>query len=465
MEFSICIIDDEDVIRDGISLALESEYTVYACAAAEEGIQHIKNNPCDLVLLDVGLPGMNGLDALKEIKRLEPALPVVMVTAVEEIDTVISAMKSGAYDYILKPIHMDTIRVTIRNALESIRLRREVRHLQEEFLSENLPCFIGESESIQDIMVFIKKVAESPDTPVLIQGETGTGKELLAGAIHYRSPNFRGPMVSLNCASIQKDLIESELFGYEKGAFTGADEKGKKGLIEEAENGTLFLDEIGDLSPAAQAKLLRFLEEKEFYRVGGTSVRKVQTRLVSATNRDLDRMVQDGLFRKDLYFRLSVVKVAIPSLRERKEDIIPLARYFLVEFAEKFKKDITGLSPEAERILTEYEWTGNIRELRNMIERAVLLCTEKKIGPESLDLGGAGGSAPGFGNSDESPGFGKIPEKGLDFTVLQHEFEKHYLEEALNMAHGNEAKAARLLNLNHHTYRYRLKKYTSPTDS
>jgi DNA-binding NtrC family response regulator len=363
-------------------------------------------------------------------------------------------MKAGAYDYVVKPIHMDSIRVTIRNALESMRLTREVQQLQETFLRENLPCLVGESKVIQDIMSFVEKIADSPDTPVLIQGETGTGKELLAGAIHYRSPNFRGPLVTLNCASLQKDLIESELFGYEKGAFTGASEQGKKGLIEQAENGTLFLDEIGDLSPEAQSKLLRFLENSEFYRVGGTSPQKVAARIVSATNRDLSVMVEEGAFRKDLYFRLSVVRLDLPSLSERKEDILPLAEYFLVEFSRKFGKKTGEISPEARKALLEHDWTGNIRELRNVIERAVLLCGGEILGTDCLGL-----NSPAGPGTREDTGFTPLTEDGVDFPSLQKEFEAHYLTEALRMTGGNEAKAARLLNMNHHTYRYRLKKY------
>ena len=270
IQYSIYIVDDEETIREGVSMALEADYKIEAFSTAETAIDAIKANLPDLILLDIGLPGMDGIDALRKIKDLHPDVLIIMITAYEDINSVISAMKLGAYDYVLKPLHMESLEMTIRNSLETIRLRKEVQLLQERYLRENLPCFIGESNAIQDMMEFIGTVAKSPDTPILIIGETGTGKELLASAIHYRSPKFKGPFMTVNCAAIPKDLVESELFGYEKGAFSGAMASGKKGLTEEAANGTLFLDEVGDLSLEAQAKLLRFLETGEFYRVGGT---------------------------------------------------------------------------------------------------------------------------------------------------------------------------------------------------
>lgn len=260
MRFSLVLIDDEESIREGICLALDSEYEIRAFGTAEEALDIIVADPPDLILLDIGLPGMNGIDALRRIKKLHPEIPVIMITAYEDIQTVISAMKLGAYDYVVKPILMEGLEITIRNALESIRLRKEVQVLQEKYLQDNLPLFVAESDEIRDIMDLIALVAKSPDTPILILGETGTGKELIASAIHFRSPHFNGPFIAVNCAAIPKDLIESELFGYEKGAFTGASPAGKKGLIEDAAGGTLFLDEVGDLRREAQAKLLRFLE-------------------------------------------------------------------------------------------------------------------------------------------------------------------------------------------------------------
>jgi two-component system response regulator AtoC len=386
---------------------------------------------------------------------------VIMMTASDDIQTVISSMKLGAYDYVVKPIHMDALEVTIQNALEAIKLRKEVETLQEKYLKENLPCFIGESNVIQDVMEFVGMVAKSPDTPILIVGETGTGKELVASAIHYRSPNFKGPFITVNCAAIPKDLIESELFGYERGAFTGARSSGKTGLIEEATNGTLFLDEVGDLNLESQSKLLRFLEEGEFYRIGGTKKLKIKTRVVSATNRDIDKMVSEGLFRKDLYFRLGVIKVEIPSLNDRREDIVPMARHFLVEFSRKIGKSFTSLSPVAEDALKNFDWQGNIRELKNVIERGVLISNGPELMLQDLGVYRAGKDEVQKDEKSELQ-FPPLSAAGVDLLYLQNSLEKYYIEEALKMAKGNETKAAKFLNINHHTFRYRKRKLQIP---
>ena len=454
---SIFIVDDEETIREGLTLGLQEEYHVEAFPTAEKAIAAMGKNFPDLVLLDIGLPGMNGVAALERIKALNPDTLVIMITAYEDIKTVVSTMKLGAYDYVVKPIHLDGLELTIRNALETIRLRKDVQALQETYLRENLPYFIGESNAIQDVMEFIGMVAKSPDTPILILGETGTGKELIASAIHYRSPNFRGPLTTVNCAAIPRDLIESELFGYEKGAFTGAHSSGKEGLIKEAEGGTLFLDEVGDLSLEAQAKLLRFLEEGEFYRVGGTKMLRIQTRVVSATNKNLDLMIGQGLFRKDLYFRLGVIKVQIPSLNERPDDIIPLAKHFLHEFSKKFGRAFTGITPEAQDALKSYRWTGNVRELRNLIERGALTGQGPELTPRDLGIEEIRDSEASE-QKKAHMGFPPLPPTGIDISSVQQSLERFYIKEALKIARGNESKAARLLNLNHHTFRYRRKR-------
>ena len=457
-EFNVCVIDDDEHIREGIATALEAVYDVSAYPTAEEALKAIKKKSPDLVLLDIGLPGMNGVDALQEIKKGDPEIPVIMITAYEDIDTVISTMKLGANDYIIKPIHMDALEKAIENVLETVRLRKEVQLLQERFLKENTPCFIAESNAIQDVMEFMTKVAKSPDTPILIVGETGTGKELIARAIHFHSPNFKGPFVTVNCAAIPRDLIESELFGYEKGAFTGARASGKRGLIEEAASGTLFLDEVGDLSLESQAKLLRFLEVGEFYRIGGTKKLFVQTRVVSATNKDIDAMIEKGQFRNDLFFRLGVIKVQVPSLNERPGDIIPLAKHFLVEFSRKFGKKFTAISSEAETVLKQYDWIGNVRELKNIIERGVLVGDGPELSLQDLGLIDDKGHGKIALQKGQGPSFAPLSSEGINLTVAQETMERFYIQSALQLAEGNESKAARLLHMNHHTFRYRRKK-------
>jgi len=456
--FSIFVVDDEETVRQGVAAALESDgFLVSSFATGESALDAVGDSPPDLVLLDIGLPGMDGLDVLRRIRDHFPEMLVVMITGYEEVDTVVAAMKLGAYDYVVKPLHMDTLEVTIRNALGTIRLRKEVQDLQEKYLRENLPCIIGKSSAIQDVMEFIGAVAKSPDTPVLLMGETGTGKELIAQAIHYRSPNFKGPFMAVNCAGIPKDLTESELFGYEKGAFSGARASGKKGLLEEAANGTLFLDEVGDLGLEAQAKLLRFLEAGEYYRVGGTKKLHLQARLVSATNKDLDTLMEENQFRKDLYFRLATIRVHVPSLNERREDILPLARFFLVAFSNKFGKKFTGFSQEAERALYAHNFTGHVRELRNLMERAALTGRGPELGLRDLGFDSREIKEDGKHGRDAFY-FPPLSQEGLNLVAAQESMERYYMEEALKIAGNNESKAARLLNMNHHTFRYRRKK-------
>ncbi len=455
--YSIFIVDDEVIAREGITLALKKEYQVKAFASAEAVIDALEKDSPDLVLLDIGLPGMTGVEALKLIKKKHPEIIVIMITAYEDIETVINAMKIGAYDYVVKPLKMDSLIANVRVALETISMRKEIQMLHEKYLKENLPCFIGESDAISDIMEIVKRIAESPDTSILIVGETGTGKELIAKAIHYRSPHFKGPIVSVNCAAIPKELIESELFGYEKGAFSGADASGKMGLVEKAADGTLFLDEVGDLSMAAQAKLLRFLEEGEFYRIGGTEKHEVRPRIVSATNRDLPGMIKDGKFREDLYYRLAVVKIEIPSLNQRPDDIIPIAQNFLVEFGQKFGKPFTGISPDAESALKDFRWTGNVRELKNIIERAVLMSEGPVLNKENLELRNIHTNKP-VRQPENIPYLPGLSASGIDFSSTLESVEKYYFDAALKLADNNESRAASLLGLTRDKFRYRRKK-------
>ena len=451
---TVFLVDDDDFIRDAAKFDLGREYNIKTFSSAEPALTALDREQPDLVLLDIGLPGMTGLEALTEIRRRRPGILVIMITAVEDVSTVVSAMKQGAYDYVVKPFQMEALKVRLANALSNVRLRKEVQLVHEIYLKEHLPCFIGQSDVILDVMELVSKVSASPDTPVLIYGETGTGKELIASAIHYKSPNYRGPFISLNCSAIPADLLESELFGYEKGAFSGANAAGKKGLVEQAENGTLFLDEIGDMSLEAQAKLLRFMEEGEYYRVGGAKKLKTKTRIVSATNRNLEKMVEQDLFRRDFYHRLAVIKIEVPSLNERPDDIMPIARHFLQEFSAKFKRDFQSISAEAEKALKNYLWKGNVRELKNVIERAVLLGQGPGLTVEDLRLMDAGTEQSAAGQT----GLPSFSPDGFDLNSVLEEIEKSYIRQALTRAGGNASRAARLLNMGYYTFRRRREK-------
>jgi DNA-binding NtrC family response regulator len=455
--FSLFIVDDEEIARAGIALALKKTYNVYGYGTAEDAIADLRDKQPDLILLDIGLPGMSGIEALQIIKTDFPDTLVIMITAYEDVQTVVAAMKLGAYDYIVKPLDMNGLIITVRNALETIALKKEIQLLQQKYVKQNLPVIVGESKPIQEIMQIVGMVAQSADTPVLITGETGSGKELIAQTIHYKSPNFKGPLITVNCAAIPKELIESELFGYEKGAFSGA-HAAKAGLVEEAADGTLFLDEVGDLSAEAQAKLLRFLESGEYFRVGGTRRLQVQTRIISATNRDLIMMAQEGTFRMDLYYRLAVLKIEVPSLNQRRGDILPIAKFFLEKFTKKFGKSYTGLSPEAIGALERFNWTGNVRELRNMIERAVLMGSGTLLNLSQLGLEANAPppqACPTVSDDAELP---PLSPRGIDLPAIIQSIEKKYFQRALELAGGNTSKAAKLLNFSRDKFRYRLNK-------
>ncbi len=462
IRYAISIVDDEETIRDGLEMILSDKYDIVGFADAESFLSGLEKNTPDLVLMDIGLPVMSGIEALDIIKKKIPDLPVIMITAFEDINMVIQTMKTGAFDFILKPMNPDILELTIKKAVSSIALRKEVQILQEKYLKDNQPCFIGESKNIEDVMDFINMVAKSSDTPIMIIGETGTGKELVAKAIHARSPVFQGAFVAVNCSAFPDELLESELFGYEEGAFSGANKQGKKGLIEEADGGTLFLDEVADLSLAGQAKLLRFLESGEFYKVGGTTKYTVSTRVVSATNKDLEKLIKLERFRKDLFFRLCVVKAEIPSLNERRDDILLLAKYFLYEFNEKFKKNLKDFSVDAQKQLLSHTFSGNVRELRNIIERASLISTQTIITKKDLGLHSKQDETDITvleGSDDKDI---DIPDQGIHLVKLLENIEKKYIAHAFFLAKGNESKAARLLSMNHHTFRYKWKKINTP---
>ena len=457
IQYTLAIVDDEESIRDSLDMVLSSQYHILLFEDAESFLESLNDQVPDLVLMDIGLPEMNGIDALGVFKADYPDVPVIMITAFEDISMVIQSMKGGAFDFIIKPINPDIMELTIQKAVSSIALVKEVHLLQEKFLKENEPCFIGESKNIENVMDFIHMVSKSPDTPIMILGETGTGKELIAKAIHARSPVFQGPFVAVNCSAFPEDLIESELFGYEAGAFSGASPQGKKGFIEAAHQGTLFLDEVADLSPAGQAKMLRFLESGEFYKVGGTRKMTVKTRVVSATNKDIDQLVTADKFRKDLYFRLCVVKADIPSLNQRPDDIIPLAKHFLHEFNIKFKKELKGFSTEAQDHLMSHNFTGNVRELKNIIERCVLVAKTDLVSVSDLGLGPRTQMVSRVALKERTNP-ARLPKKGMHLSDLLSDIERRYMALAIKQAKGNESKAAKLLNMNHHTFRYRWKK-------
>ncbi|THB75358.1 MAG: sigma-54-dependent Fis family transcriptional regulator [Desulfobacteraceae bacterium] len=461
IQYSVWVVDDEESIRDSLELTLSEVYDIRVFEDAESFLSAMEKEQPDILLLDIGLPGINGIQALGLVKDDLPDIPVIMITAFEDINMVIESMKLGAFDFVLKPINLDILELTIKKAIATIALRKEVKILQEKYLNDHHPCFVGDSKNIENTMDFINMVSKSSDTPIMIFGETGTGKELIAKAIHARSPVFQGPFIAVNCSAIPEDLIESELFGYEEGAFTGARKKGKKGFIEEAAGGTLFLDEVADLSLAGQAKLLRFLESGEFYKVGGTHQYRIQTRVVSATNKNLESLIEEGLFRRDLFFRLCVVQATIPSLNERKEDIIPLAKYFLCEFNEKFNKEISGISQGASQALINHTFTGNVRELKNIMERAVLVAESNEV--EHQDLGIKSPLSP---RADHLPEASEqeayvLDASGIHLETVLQGIEKTYMTKALALAKGNESQAARLLSLNHHTFRYRWKKHSA----
>jgi len=458
--YSVFIIDDDKLICEAAEMGLRKTYRVTSFTTAEASIAAIESDLPDLILLDIQLPGLNGIEALKKLKPKYPNILVIMITAIRDIPTVVTAMKLGAYDYVVKPIDMDVLKNTIRNGLESVRMRREILRLQEKCLNENVPFFIVESNAIQEVMSLVNKVAMSPEGSVLIVGETGTGKELIASTIHFRSPNFRGPFLTLNCSALPDNLVESELFGYEKGAFSGADPAGKQGLIEAAAGGTLFLDEVADLSLGAQAKLLRFLESGEYFKIGGVRKYAVKTRVVAATNKDIENLVEQGLFRKDLYYRLAAIRIAVPNLKDRPADILPIAQYFLIKFAEKLGRTFSGILPEAETALRNHDYKGNVRELRNIIERAVLIGPGPKIRFEDLGIPATGSLSLNLPESSAAnhPSFDRfspIPDNGLDLPHLHQTMDTYYIRQSLEKARGNYTHAAELLKMSYFSFRRR----------
>jgi DNA-binding NtrC family response regulator len=445
----ILVADDHDSLRRGIVRALsDAHHEVDEAPNGNVAIEKLHEGQFDVVVSDLKMGGSDGLDVLRTAKSLHPTTAVILMTAFGSVHTAVEAMKIGAFDYVQKPFEIEEMELKVEKAIEHRRLKHEIeylRHTQQDIY--DFDRIVGASGALQSVLSIVKKVAKS-NTTVLIRGETGTGKELIAGAIHHNSMRAGRNFVKVNCAALQENLLESELFGHEKGAFTGAD-KQRVGRFEQADGGTLFLDEVGDMSANTQAKILRVLQEHEFERLGGTRTLRVDVRVITATNRNLPQMVANGQFREDLYYRLNVVSIDMPPLRERKEDIQQLASFFLRRFAGELKKRIDGLSPDALKLLMRYNWPGNIRELENAIERAVLLTEGPLLSSTDLRLGELS-TTPTAG--DSSPVV-KIPPTG----IALEEIERQALIEALKMSNWVQKDAAELLSISPRVMNYKIK--------
>jgi len=447
---TLLIVEDEAKMRRLLELNLtEDGYTVHTAADAEAGLNILRQEKIDLIVTDLKLPGMNGLEFLQAAKRINAALPVVVMTAYGTVETAVEAMKAGASDYVLKPFSLEEMRLILSKELDFHRLREENRSLREA-LGERYAFrnIVARSPKMQEVLATVERVAPTNST-VLLGGESGVGKDLIARAIHEHSRRAAGPFIKINCTAIPENLLESELFGYEKGAFTGAI-NAKPGRFELADKGTIFLDEIGDVPGSIQVKLLHVLQDREFERLGGTKTLKVDVRVLAATNQDLRAALEQGTFRQDLYYRLNVVPISIPPLRERKEEIPYLVDHFIARFARESGKPLDSVTPAALRVLMDFHWPGNVRELENIIERAVALSAGTVIDVPDIRLDVAIPS-PTHATTE---GTGPFPPEGM--TLEQ--FEDEIIREALRRASGNKSQAARLLGLSRNALRYRLSK-------
>jgi DNA-binding NtrC family response regulator len=448
---NILIVDDEKLIRWSLKERMTREG--HAVREAEDGksaAAALEAETPDLILLDMKLPDTDGLTILRSVVERTPELPVIILTAYSTVDTAVEAMRLGAYDYISKPFEMDELAITVKRALEASALRREVRqHLHEQKSRFGAHNLVGKSRAMQEIGALIRKVSQSQASTVLIRGESGTGKDVIARAIHFESSRADKPFMNITATAIQDTLLESELFGHEKGAFTDAKVQ-KKGLLELANGGTVFLDEIGDMSPTLQAKVLRALEERAFRRVGGSQDIHVDVRIIAATNRPLEKLIEEKRFREDLYYRLNIITVDVPPLRDRREDIPLLVDHFLKRFASEFRKSIHDISSEALRKLDSYNWPGNVRELRNVIERAVLLGSGPVLGADDIIMGRAVPVAAEAGKKLFS-----LPAKGFKFDEL----EKDIVTQALERTAWNQTRAGELLGMTRDQIHYRMEKF------
>ncbi len=450
MVIRVLIVEDENLIRWSLRQKLEArDFEVTEAETGEQAERALDGDGFDLILLDYKLPDMTGLDVLRTVREKDGDAVVIMMTAYSSVESAVDAIKLGAYDYVTKPFNMDQLLHTIDKALETTKLRREVRELRRHIQHEyGVDRIIGESPCMKELFEIIDRVAKSSASTVFLRGESGTGKDLVARVLHYSSDRAPKPFMNITCTALSETLLESELFGHEKGAFTDA-KTTKKGLFELADGGTIFLDEVGDMPTGLQAKLLRFLEERMFRRVGGTQEIAVDVRVIAATNRDIEKAIEEGRFRNDLMYRLNVIPILLPPLRERGEDVKLLAQHFAAQFSKEFKKPISGIDEEVYAKLMGYDWPGNVRELRNVIERAVLLCRGDRITVEDIVLGRSTHLA-----ADATGSRFVLPPEGLDLREL----ESHLIRQALRRTNNNQTQAAKLLHLSRDAFRYRLEK-------
>ncbi|MGA2990210.1 MAG: sigma-54 dependent transcriptional regulator [Candidatus Korobacteraceae bacterium] len=457
MAYSILVIDDEALTLRTIGRALQGEgYEVRVAMSGEEGLERFHEQPTELALVDVVLPGVDGLEVLRQIKKRNSATVVLMMSAYHMVDRAVESMKLGAYDYLIKPFHIVDMLSTIHRASEMLTLHVRVRDsVETEQGRYNFGKVVTRNPAMREMLEMARKAAEADRTTILIQGESGTGKEVLAKAIHYASPRAQNPLVELNCAALPDTLLESELFGYEQGAFTDARRR-KEGLLQKADGGTLFLDEIGNMSLSVQAKLLRVLEQGSFLRLGGTRPIMVDVRIISATNRMLKESAARGEFREDLFYRLNVVPLFIPALRNRREDIVPLALELMKRYNEELKKNFSGLTPAAADLLVQYPWPGNIRELKNVIERTMILAPEGEIDESSLPEEIRDYQ---FHEAADQPTVAAVASGGEGSKLMSlRELELRHIREVLAATGNNKAQAARILGIHPTSLLRRLKK-------
>ncbi len=447
----VLIIDDEPGVRESLRMVLKERFDPFAAASGQDGLDLLSSQPVDVVLLDILMPGLDGLEVLERIKELNLPAQVVMLTATKTVKTAVTAMKLGAFDYVTKPFDVDELLLIVDRAVESAALVREVDALRSEVgLRYSFESIVGNSPKLQAVLKSVSMVAPLKTT-VLITGESGTGKELIAKALHYHSPRAHKPMITINCAAIPENLLESELFGHERGAFTDAYIK-KVGQFELADQSTLFLDEIGEMNPATQAKILRVLEQSEFTRIGGVQPTQVDVRVIAATNRDLHQGMRDGSFRPDLYYRLNVVSVHLPSLRERREDLVPLVHHFLTTKSQGLGLPEKSFTAEALDLLMQYSWPGNVRELENLVERAMVLSHGLTMTADDL---------PQYlrnGNGHEHPVQQSVLRGETRLAEAVDQFEQELIRNALTQAQNNQTRAAEILGTTRRILKYKMDK-------